>query len=143
MVDIVVLLMRLQNPSTPSVPSLTPLLGTLHSVQWLVANIYFCICKALSGPLRRQPYQAPFSMHFLESTRVSGFLNCIRDESPGGESQGDLSFSLCSTLYLHICSCEYFVFLLRKNRSPHTLVFLIIELQVVCELYPSYLGLLD
>ena len=73
MVDIVVLPMGLQTPSIPSVPSLTPLLGTLYSVQWLVANIHLSICKALKDPLRRQPYQAPFSMHFLASTIVSGF----------------------------------------------------------------------
>jgi hypothetical protein len=36
-----------------------------------------CIHKALAGPLRRQPYQAPFSKHFLASTIVSGFGNCI------------------------------------------------------------------
>jgi hypothetical protein len=73
MVDIVVLPMRLQTPSTPSVLSLTHLLGTLHSVQWLAVSIHLCICKALAGPLRRQPYQAPVSMHFLASTIVSGF----------------------------------------------------------------------
>jgi hypothetical protein len=67
----------LQSPLTPSVSSLTPLLGTLCSVQWLAANISLCICKALAGPFREQPYQAPFSMHFLASTIVSGFGNCI------------------------------------------------------------------
>jgi hypothetical protein len=70
--DIVVLPMGLQTPSTPSVLSLTPLLGT-NRVQWLAVNIHFCICEALAGPLRRQPYQAPFSMHFLASTMVSEF----------------------------------------------------------------------
>jgi hypothetical protein len=48
--------MGLQTPSTPLVPSLTSLLGTPHSVQWLAANIHFCICKALAGSPRRQPY---------------------------------------------------------------------------------------
>jgi hypothetical protein len=51
LVDIV-LPMGLQTPSTPSVPSLTPLLGTLSSVQLLAANICLCICKALAGPHR-------------------------------------------------------------------------------------------
>jgi hypothetical protein len=41
-------------PSTPSVLSLTLLLGTPS-----------------------QSYQAPFSMYFLASTIVSGFDNCI------------------------------------------------------------------
>jgi hypothetical protein len=66
--------MGLQTPSTPSVLSLTPLLGTPCSVQWLAVSIHNCIYKALTGPLRRQPYQAPFSMHFLASTIVSGFV---------------------------------------------------------------------
>jgi hypothetical protein len=80
--------MGLQTPSTASVPSLTPLLGTPCSVQWLAANIHLCICKALTGPLGRQSYQAPFNMHFLASTIVSGFGNCIWDESPGGTVSG-------------------------------------------------------
>jgi hypothetical protein len=44
-------------------------------------NIHLCICKALAGPFRRQPYQAPFSMHFLAFTILSGLGNCIWDES--------------------------------------------------------------
>jgi hypothetical protein len=35
-----------------------------------------------------------------------------------GQSLDGLSFSLCSTLYLHICSCEYFVLLLRRTKTP-------------------------
>ena len=35
-----------------------------------------------------------------------------------GQSLDCLSFSLCSTLCLHICSCEYFVLLL-KLKHPH------------------------
>jgi hypothetical protein len=114
LVDIVVLPVGLQSPSTSSVLSLT--------VQWLAASIHLCICKALEGPLRRQPYQAPFSMHFLASTIVSGFGKCIWDESlcmKAIQSWDGLSFRLCSTLYLHICSCEYFVLLLRRTKHPH------------------------
>jgi hypothetical protein len=77
LVNIVVLPVGLQTPLTHSVPSLTPLLGTPHSVQWLAANIHLCICKALAGPLKRQSYQAPFSMNLLASTIVSGFGNLI------------------------------------------------------------------
>jgi hypothetical protein len=66
LVDFVVLPMGLQIPSTPSFP-----------VQWLAANICLCICKGLAKPLRKQPYQVPFSMHFLASTIVSGLGNCI------------------------------------------------------------------
>jgi hypothetical protein len=60
-------------PSPPSLLSLTPLLGLLCSFQWLAANSCLCMCKVLSGPLRRQSYQAPFNMHFFESTIMSGF----------------------------------------------------------------------
>ena len=42
------------------------------------------VCKDLAGPLRRQPYQDPFSMYFLASTTVSGVGNLIWDESLGG-----------------------------------------------------------
>jgi hypothetical protein len=89
--DIVVLPMELQHPPptlVPSVLSLAPPLGTLHSVQWLAESIHLCICKALAGPLRRQSHQAPFSVHFLASTIVSGFGNCIWDEAPGGTVSG-------------------------------------------------------
>jgi hypothetical protein len=65
LVDIAVLPVGLQTPSTPSVLSLTPLLRTLCSVQWLSANICLCICKALAGPLRRQPYQAVLNIFFI------------------------------------------------------------------------------
>jgi hypothetical protein len=106
--------MGLQTPSIPSVPSLTPLLGTLRSVQCLAANVCLCICKAPAGPLRRQSYQAPFSMYFLVFTIVSGFGNCIWHESPGG-TVSEQPF-LQSLLYLHICSCEYFVLLLRRTK---------------------------
>ena len=81
---VVVLPIGLQTTSTPLVLSQTPLLGTPHSVQWLDVSICLCICKAQAGPLRRQPYQPPFSMHFLTSTIVSGFGNCILGESLGG-----------------------------------------------------------
>jgi hypothetical protein len=55
LVDIVVSCYGVTNPSTPSVLSLTPLLGTLCSIQWLAASIHLCICKVLAGPLRSQP----------------------------------------------------------------------------------------
>jgi hypothetical protein len=82
LVDIFVL-MELHTHLISSVLSLTPLLGILCSVQWLDVNIYLCIWKALAGLLRRHPYQAPFSMHFLASTIMSGFGNCIWGGSPG------------------------------------------------------------
>ena len=82
LVDLVVLPMELQTPSAPSVHS--PPLGTPWSVQWMAASIYLCIGQALAEPLRRQPYQAPVSMHFLASTIVSMFDDCVWAELPGG-----------------------------------------------------------
>ena len=48
---------------------LTHLLWFPYSVQWLVASISICISKALTEPLRRHPYLAPISNHFLSSAR--------------------------------------------------------------------------
>jgi hypothetical protein len=62
LVDIIVPPMGLQTLSAPSVLSLTPLLGTLCSVQWLSTSICPCICWALAEPLRRHLYQAPVRM---------------------------------------------------------------------------------
>ena len=58
--------------------SLLPPLGTLCSVQWLAASIGLCICKALAGPLRKQPQQAPFGKHFLSSIVISGLVTVYR-----------------------------------------------------------------
>jgi hypothetical protein len=43
LIDIVVLPMRLQTPSAPSVLSLTSPLGTPRSAQWLAMSICFCM----------------------------------------------------------------------------------------------------
>jgi hypothetical protein len=88
LVEIVVLLMGLQNPSALSILSLTPPFRTPYSEQWLAASICLCICKALAGPLRRKLYQASFSKHFLASKIMSEFGDCIWDESPGGKVSG-------------------------------------------------------
>jgi hypothetical protein len=61
--DIVVLPMELQTPSTPSVLSLIPILGIPHSVQWLAANIRFCICKAFSADSHIRLLSACTSWH--------------------------------------------------------------------------------
>jgi hypothetical protein len=50
-------------------------------------SIYLCICQVLEKPpppSRRQLYQAPVSKHFLSSTIVSRFEDCIWAGSPGG-----------------------------------------------------------
>jgi hypothetical protein len=75
-----------------------------------------CICKTLYGPLRRQPYQIPCSMHFLESTIVLELGDCIWDKSKVEQSLSGLCFGLCSILCLHICYHEYFVLLSEMDR---------------------------
>lgn len=65
LINIVVLPMRLQTTSAPSVLSLTPTLRYPCSVLWLAASIYICINKALAKPLRRHPYQDPVSKQEL------------------------------------------------------------------------------
>ena len=71
----------LKTPSACSVLSLTPLLGTLCSVQWLALSID--LCQALAELLKRQLYQTPASKHFLASSRVSMFGDCLWNGSPG------------------------------------------------------------
>ena len=69
-----VLLMWLQSPSAPPVfPSVLPL-GSQGSVQWLAISICICFGQVLADPLRKQPYQAPVSKHFLVSAIVSEFV---------------------------------------------------------------------
>jgi hypothetical protein len=142
LVDISVLPMGLQTPSAPSVLSLTPPLGALHSFHWLDVSICLCICQALAESLRRQLHQAPLSKHFLSPTMVSGLVTVYGMNPQVGQPLDGLSFSLCSILCPHICSREYFVPLSKKDQSTHTLVFLLLELHVVCELYLGYSKLL-
>jgi hypothetical protein len=59
-----------------------------------------------------------------------------------GQSLDGLSFSLCSTLCLFISSHGYFVPSSKKDQSIHTLVFLLLELCVVSEVYVGYSELL-
>jgi hypothetical protein len=78
------LLWGCKTPSAPWVHSLAPPLGTLWSVQWMAVSIHFCICQALTKPLRGQLSEAPVSKHLLASTIVSGLGSCIWDGSSGG-----------------------------------------------------------
>jgi hypothetical protein len=59
-----------------------------------------------------------------------------------GQSLDDHSFSLCFTLCLRNSFHGYFVPPSKKDRRIHTLVFLLLEFHVVCELYLGYSELL-
>jgi hypothetical protein len=80
--------MGLQTSSVPWVLSLAPSLGTLCSIQWMIVSINFCICQALTEPLRRQLYQPPVSKLLLVSAIVSEFGGCLWDGSPSGAISG-------------------------------------------------------
>jgi hypothetical protein len=100
----------------------------------LVHSYHLCICQALAGPFRRQPYEAPVSMYLLASTIVSGFGDCIWDGSPRGTvTEWPFLQSLLYTLSAYLLLCV-FCFLSKKDRSTLTLVFLLLELHVVYEL---------
>ena len=89
---------------------------------------------AISGSCRK---------HLLAFTIVSGFGDCTYGMDPQvGQSLDDLSFSLCSTLCLCISSHGYVVPPSKRDESIHTLVFLLLELHLVCELYLKYYELL-
>ena len=88
MVDNVVLPMRLQALSAPSVLSLALSLGPPCSVQWLVASILNCIYMTLAELLLRHPYLVTASKHFLASAIVLGFVGCIWDGSLGETVSG-------------------------------------------------------
>ena len=117
-------------------------MGTPCSAQWLAASICLCTCQVLAEPLRRQLYQAPVSMNFLVSTIVSGLVPIYGMNPQVGQSLDSLSFNLCPTLCLHIYSSEYFVNPSKKDQSILTMVFLLLELHGVCELYLEHSELL-
>jgi hypothetical protein len=98
----------------------------------LAANIQLCICKDLAGPLRRQLPLAPFGKHFLASTIVLE----SSDHYLGWIAKWMAVSALA--LGLHIYSCVYFVPLYKNDQRTYTLVFLLLELHVVCEVYLRY-----
>ena len=71
--------MGLHTPSAPFSLFSNSSIKVPSSVQWLAESICLCICQSLADPLRRQPYQAPVSKHFMASAIVSGFGDCIWD----------------------------------------------------------------
>jgi len=115
LVDIVFLPFQLKIPSTPSVLSLTPPLGTPFSVQWLTLSTCLCICQALIEPLRRQLYQAPINIHFLVYTILVTVYGI--DPEVRGLSLDDLSLSLCSTPCLCISSYKHYILPLIRTET--------------------------
>ena len=86
------------------------------------------ICQA---PLRRQLFKTAVCTYFFESTIVSTFVYGMDPQV--AQSLDDIFFHLCATISLYY-SREYFVAPSKKDQNTHILVILL-ELQVVCELY--------
>ena len=101
-------------------------------------NIHFCICQTLEEPLRRQPYQAPVSKHFPASSIAFRFDDSIRWIPRWGSLW--LTFPSVSTPhFISIFPPLSILFpLSKKHWSILTLVFLLLELHVICELYLGY-----
>jgi hypothetical protein len=104
----------------------------------MAINIYVCISQALVEPLSRQLYQAPVSKQLLASRIVSGLVTVYGMDPQVGQSLDDHTFSLCSILFLCNSFHRYFVPPSKKGPSIHTLVFLLLEFHMVCNLYLGY-----
>jgi hypothetical protein len=88
LVDIVVLPMKVQTPSAPTILALTSSLESPHSIQCLAVYIRICIGLDLAKPLRGQVYWAPLGMYFLASAILSGFGVSRWNGSLGGTVSG-------------------------------------------------------
>jgi hypothetical protein len=84
----------------------------------MAVSIKFCICEALTEPLKRQVYQAPVIKLLLASTIVSGFGGCIWDGSPGGAVSGWSFLQSLSTL----CLCNSFHGYFTNTKSYRRLI---------------------
>ena len=82
---------------------------------WASISLFVRLWKSLSRDSYIRLLSAWTSCHPLQCL---GFITVYGMNSQMGQSLDDLSFSLCSTPYLHICSYEYFVLLLRRNEAP-------------------------
>ena len=99
-----------KNTSALSVLFLSPPLGTPCSVQWLATSICLCTCQALLEPLRRQLLSGSCQQALLYVYySFLGLVSVYGMDPQVGQSLDGLSISFCSTLCLHISSCEYFV----------------------------------
>ena len=136
LVHIVVPPTGLQMPSAPSVLSLGPPLWTLCSFSPMVGCEHLPLYLSGSG---KASQETAISGSFQQT--FHGIHNNVRLWwlYMGLIPRWD---SLCSMLYLHICSHENVVPFSKKDQSIHTLVFLLLELHVVCEMYFGYLELL-
>jgi hypothetical protein len=122
------------NPFSSSRPFSNSSIGDPALSSMVGCKYPLCICQALAELLRRQLYQTPVGMYLLAYTIVTGFGDCIWEESPDGPVFGwPYIRSLLHTFSPYLLPCE-FCSLSKKDQSTHTLVFLLLKLHVVCEL---------
>jgi len=138
LVSIVVFPIGLFTPSAPSVLSVTPPLGPPFSVQWLTVSTLISI--TLAEPLKRHSYLE--ELLGISNSEWVWWLN-MRWIS---RLDSLLFFSPCSTFCPCISLCEYFVPPSKKDWSHWRLwilVFLVLELRMVYELFLGYCEILD
>jgi hypothetical protein len=109
--------------------SSTPL-EILCLVQWMAMCIHLCICQALTEDIRLLSASTCWqSQYFLGLVTIYGM-----------DTQVTVwPFLLfCSKHCLCISSCVYFDPCSKKHLNIHTVVFLLLEVHVVCEFYLAY-----
>ena len=94
----------------------------------MAERINLCICKALAEPVRRQLYKSPVSKYLLATKIVSRFDDLYMGWIP---RWGSLWLAFSSVSAPHLAS----VF---TPEVGTTLIFLLLELHVVSELYIEY-----
>jgi hypothetical protein len=136
LVHIVVPPMGLQAPSAPSVLSKAPPSGPCaQSNGWLRAStsVFIRHWQSLLEDSNIRLLSASTCWH---PQYCLGLVSVYGMDSRVGQSLDGLSFNLCSILCLCISSHGDFVPPSKKDQSIHSLVFLLLELHLVCELYP-------
>jgi hypothetical protein len=122
--------------SNPSIgdPVLSPMVGCEHPPLYLTGSGRASQETAISGFYQ----QARPSIH----NKYPGMVAVYGMDPQVGQSLDGLSFSLYSTLCFCISSHGYFIPPSKKDWSVHTVLFLLLELYVVSELYLRYSELL-
>jgi hypothetical protein len=120
---IIVLLMELQTPSAPS-------FGTLCSVQWMALSTHFCICQALAELLRRQLISGSCQQALIGIQNSVWVWWLYMGQIPRWDT---LWMAIPSVSAPHFVSVTHSMAIFspsKKDRSIHTLVFLLLEFHV-------------
>ena len=120
--------MGLKTPSAPWVLSLAPSLGTLCSVQWMtVSQLMYLPGIGKASHIGDIYIRLQSAKSCLLLQQCLGLVVVYGIDPQVGQSLHGHSFSLCSK----VCLCNYFhgyfVPPSKKDRSIHTLIFLLLE----------------